>query len=52
MNLARRTIAGAVLAAGLFTTVQATAQEQTFYLDRIQISGAPDDGFTVWRQTP
>ncbi len=49
MNLARRTIAGAALAAGLFTTVQAGAQEQTFYLDRIQISGAPDDGFTVWR---
>lgn len=27
----------------------ANAQEQTFYLDRLQISGAPDDGFAVWR---
>lgn len=25
------------------------AQSRTFYLDRAQISGAPDDGFMVWR---
>ncbi len=28
---------------------QAAAQTRTFYLDRAQISGAPDDGFMVWR---
>ncbi len=27
----------------------ASAQSRTFYLDRVQLSGAPDDGFTVWR---
>jgi outer membrane protein OmpA-like peptidoglycan-associated protein len=27
----------------------AEAQQSTFYLDRIQISGAPDDGVVVWR---
>ncbi len=27
----------------------AAAQTDTFYLDRAQISGAPDDGFMVWR---
>jgi OOP family OmpA-OmpF porin len=27
----------------------AHAQSGTFYLDRAQISGAPDDGFMVWR---
>ncbi len=27
----------------------AGAQTRTFYLDRAQLSGAPDDGFMVWR---
>ncbi|MBX3126263.1 MAG: OmpA family protein [Polyangiaceae bacterium] len=27
----------------------ASAQTRTFYLDRAQISGAPDDGYMVWR---
>jgi len=27
----------------------AHAQAGYFYLDRAQISGAPDDGFMVWR---
>jgi hypothetical protein len=27
----------------------AQAQQRTFYLDRIQVSGAPDDGLAVWR---
>jgi OOP family OmpA-OmpF porin len=35
---------GASLVAGT-----AHAQSGTFYLDRAQISGAPDDGFMVWR---
>jgi outer membrane protein OmpA-like peptidoglycan-associated protein len=52
--IARRraiTGAGAAAAAALatLTTVPARAQDTTFYLDRIQISGAPDDGFAVWR---
>ncbi|MGE0328242.1 MAG: OmpA family protein [Polyangiaceae bacterium] len=33
----------------LFVSGHAHAQQTTFYLDRIQISGAPDDGFAVWR---
>ncbi len=33
----------------LLGSAQAHAQSSTFYLDRIQISGAPDDGFAVWR---
>jgi OOP family OmpA-OmpF porin len=47
----RRAISGAAAAAALatLTTVPARAQDTTFYLDRIQISGAPDDGFAVWR---
>ena len=49
MNLAWSAIAGAVLATGLLTAAGAEAQERTFYLDRAQLSGAPDDGFTVWR---
>lgn len=46
---ARRLIAGSIVVAGLMAAVSASAQEKTFYLDRIQISGAPDDGFAVWR---
>ncbi len=30
-------------------TPDAEAQSRTFYLDRAQLSGAPDDGFMVWR---
>ena len=37
-------VVGSFLAAGT-----AHAQSGTFYLDRAQISGAPDDGFMVWR---
>lgn len=33
----------------LVLSAEASAQERTFYLDRAQISGAPDDGFMVWR---
>ncbi|HTM43581.1 MAG TPA: OmpA family protein [Polyangiaceae bacterium] len=45
--------AGAV-AAGSFAVLTlhstaAHAQEKGFYLDRIQIGGAPDDGFATWR---
>jgi OmpA-OmpF porin, OOP family len=41
---------GAALAAGsYFAAGSAHAQSGTFYLDRAQISGAPDDGFMVWR---
>ena len=46
---ARRVIAGSVVVAGLLAALPASAQDRTFYLDRIQISGDPDDGFTVWR---
>ena len=33
----------------LLRPTSAEAQQRTFYLDRIQLSGAPDDGFYVWR---
>jgi hypothetical protein len=33
----------------LFGSGSAAAQSQKFYLDRAQLSGAPDDGFIVWR---
>lgn len=48
--IARRGLA-ALSAAALATlaTLPAHAQQTTFYLDRIQISGAPDDGFAVFR---
>src|SRR5262252_1955683 len=45
-----RALAG--LAAAVLTTLTslpARAQQSTFYLDRIQISGAPDDGLVLWR---
>ena len=28
---------------------KASAQQRTFYLDRLQIGGAPNDGFALWR---
>ena len=37
------------LGAVFFSAPSAQAQERTFYLDRAQISGAPDDGYMVWR---
>lgn len=37
------------LAAGVLTTSGALAQQSTFYLDRAQISGAPDDGLVLFR---
>lgn len=46
---ARRTLLGLTCAAATLTVLPAGAQERSFYLDRIQISGAPDDGYTVWR---
>jgi outer membrane protein OmpA-like peptidoglycan-associated protein len=47
-------LAGWVLAAPVFAALAlhsatASAQDKTFYLDRIQIAGAPEDGFATWR---
>jgi outer membrane protein OmpA-like peptidoglycan-associated protein len=42
-------VAGLLAAAALLTAERASAQASYFYLDRAQISGAPDDGFIVWR---
>ena len=43
-------VSGALLAISAATlALPAHAQSRTFYLDRAQISGAPDDGFMVWR---
>jgi OmpA-OmpF porin, OOP family len=50
MSYARCFLQAALLGgAVLLGTEVAAAQTQTFYLDRAQISGAPDDGFMVWR---
>lgn len=45
----RRLLATLLASAALVSTVRASAQSKTFYLDRAQLSGAPDDGFMVWR---
>ncbi len=38
-----------LVAAVLLAPAPARAQQRTFYLDRVHLSGAPDDGFLVWR---
>src|SRR5262245_5687143 len=48
-NLARACACAATLLCALSFTLPASAQTRTWYLDRAQISGAPDDGFMVWR---
>ncbi len=46
----RRIWLGAFIAIAVWlVALSASAQQRTFYLDRAQISGAPDDGFMVWR---
>ncbi|AKT39757.1 OmpA family protein [Chondromyces crocatus] len=45
---ARRSVALVVAATALAPAV-ATAQDRTFYLDRLRIGGAPEDGLGVWR---
>lgn len=40
--------AAAALAAGLAPSA-ALAQDRTFYLDRLRMAGAPEDGIGVWR---
>ncbi len=48
-KMARRTLALTLGVLTLLATTTALAQTRTWYLDRAQISGAPDDGFMVWR---
>ncbi|EYF02013.1 Flagellar motor rotation protein MotB [Chondromyces apiculatus DSM 436] len=38
-----------VMAATALAPAVATAQDRTFYLDRLRIGGAPEDGLGVWR---
>lgn len=46
----RRAIAATIAAvAALAAPLTAQAQTQTFYLDRLFMAGAPDDGIGVWR---
>ena len=50
LHLTLRAITGlCALVAVAVSTRTARAQSAYFYLDRAQISGAPDDGFMVWR---
>lgn len=51
MSIQRRITGVLLSSATLCLAANASAQARTFYLDRIQISGAPDDGYTVWRPT-
>jgi OOP family OmpA-OmpF porin len=46
----KKLVAGVAAAVGLLGLAgEARAQTGYFYLDRARISGAPDDGFMVWR---
>jgi outer membrane protein OmpA-like peptidoglycan-associated protein len=47
--VARSLTAALLGTAAWMAAPDAEAQTRTFYLDRAQISGAPDDGFMVWR---
>lgn len=50
MFSAPRVLLAALLALSTWlVNTHAAAQTRTFYLDRAQLSGAPDDGFMVWR---
>jgi outer membrane protein OmpA-like peptidoglycan-associated protein len=33
----------------ILATTEARAQQKTFYLDRLTVGGAPDDGIAIWR---
>lgn len=44
-----RTIGTSIAALVILCAPAAWAQEKTFYLDRAQVSGAPDDGLMLWR---
>ena len=47
-----RVLPGLLVVAALVASPRlARAQSAYFYLDRAQVSGAPDDGFMVWRPT-
>jgi len=46
---ALRALTFAIPAALALSPSRAEAQAQTFYLDRLIIAGAPDDGLAVWR---
>ncbi len=45
----RKLLALAALASGVLAPAVADAQQDKFYLDRLQIGGAPDDTFALWR---
>lgn len=48
-GLSATALATLVFALLLLVSVRAEAQSDNFYLDRAQLSGAPDDGFMVFR---
>lgn len=49
LRLAKPILALGLGLAALASAAPASAQTRVWYLDRAQISGAPDDGFMVWR---
>lgn len=44
-----RALAALAISAAALTSGVASAQQATFYLDRLQMSGAPDDGLVLFR---
>lgn len=48
-RVARAAVALSALASATLFDAPARAQQTTFTLDRLQTSGAPDDGIVVWR---
>ena len=47
----RRGLVGALATAFALLSTQASAQQRTFHLDRLESPGAPDDGVAVFRPT-
>lgn len=49
LRTARRAAAVLLGVAGFFTVEDASAQQKTFHLDRLEMPGAPDDGVVLFR---
>lgn len=48
-SVARLALFSAVFVAALILSSKAYAQARTFYLERLEIGGSPNDGIAVWR---
>lgn len=50
-STARRVISALAAGTALLTAAEASAQQHTFHLDRLEVPGAPDDGLVLFRPT-